>query len=93
MRFLVGQAHEHDIARLALDESGNEGAPRAYQQIAFPVGGQRAIRDLGWPLTNRDGIDNLALCGTDATAGARVSKVAPPAELLAQSASEHRDSE
>jgi hypothetical protein len=82
--FLVWQAHEYDVARLTLDECGNEGSSHAFQEVAFPMAGQRAIRDFGWPLTNGDGIDNLPLRGTDASAGARMSKVALPAELPEQ---------
>ncbi len=65
------------------------GAPRAFQQIAFPMAGQRAIRDVGGPLTNGDGVDDLALRRTDASAGARMSKVALAAELPEQGALEH----
>ena len=49
--FLGRQAHEHDVARLALDEGGNEGSPRPFQQVTFPVARQRAIRDVSGPLT------------------------------------------
>ena len=42
------------------------------------------IGDLGRPLTNRKGIDDLALLGPESGAGARMAKATLPPELSQQ---------
>jgi hypothetical protein len=66
---------------LALDERSDVGPPRTFKQITFPMTGQRAVRNVGWSLANRDGINDLPLARPDASARAGMSKVALAAEL------------
>ena len=86
LRFLIRQADQQHKSRLPFHQRRHVRPACAFQQIAFPMPGKRAVCDVRGPLTNRDGIDDLALFGTNTSAGSRVAKVALPAEVPAQGA-------
>jgi len=45
--------------RRAFHARHDERVVRALNQVAFPVAGNRAVFDTGWPLRDRDGVTNL----------------------------------
>ena len=48
------------VARLPFDEGGDVRVLRTGQEIALPVAGDGAVLDAGWPLRDRDRIDDLS---------------------------------
>src|SRR4029077_9734094 len=57
---LAGVFTKHAEARTTLHQRDHVTVAGPAQQIAFPVTGNGAIFDFGWPFANGDRIDNLA---------------------------------
>jgi hypothetical protein len=59
---------------LTFDERRDEGASRAFKEVAFPMPRDGAITDFCRSLSNRHRVKNLALSRRQPSAGARVSE-------------------
>ncbi len=52
---------EHRKSAVALDEGGDVRIVRSGKKVSFPMARHSTILDLGWPLADRDHIDDLSL--------------------------------
>ena len=74
--------HQHHVACLTLDQRCDLAVATTEQQVSFPVTRYRSIFDGSWALTDRDGVDDLAVDIGLLGVMARAAHDACPSQML-----------